>query len=411
MSGVKKVWYAPNKFEAYGEEEIAEVNACLRDGWLAPGPRTAKFEEAVSAYFGKKYGVFVNSGSSANIIGLAVLNLPKGSEVVTPALNFATCVAPIEQLGLKSVFCDVELGRFVPSIDAIMAVVTPQTKILMIPNLVGSKIDWAELKKRCLAINRPDIITFEDSCDTMTYTPESDMSAISFYASHVITAGGCGGMIMFNDAKLQKRALMFRDWGRIGNNSESMGERFVHTIDGIEFDDKFLYEVLGYNMKCCEMNAAFGLVQLGKLEKFKQVRRDHIARYCNNLKGTSYMVPVDPEKYDWLAMPLLHKNRSGLVRYLEDNEVQIRVCFSGNITRHKPFRHYLKSYPEADRVMANGFLIGAHHGLTVEDVDRVCALLVQFDKGEAPKEYYTSGAGLPLKELFEEKKEIDACDF
>lgn len=385
---VKKVWYAPNKFEAYGEEEIKAVEACLRDGWLAPGPRTAQFEEQVSRFFAKKYGVFVNSGSSGNIIGLAVLNLPKGSEIVTPALSFATCVAPIEQLGLKPVFIDVEPMRFVPSVDAVMAAVTPKTRVLMIPNLVGSKMDWVELKKRCLAINRPDIILFEDSCDTMTHTPCTDIAVISFYASHIITAGGCGGMVMFNDKKLQSRALMFRDWGRMGNNSEEMKERFVYTIDGIEFDFKFLYEVLGYNMKCSEMNAAFGLAQMEKLDKFLAIRKANIDRYCQKLKGTSYELPVDHEKYDWLAMPLMHKSRGGIIRYLEDNDVQIRVCFSGNITRHKPFRHYLADYPEADRVMAEAFLIGAHHGLTTDDVDRVCALLIKFDKGQAGEQYY-----------------------
>lgn len=365
------------------------MEACLRDGWLAGnGPRTEQFEEEVSAYFGKKHGVFVNSGSSGNIIGLAVLGLPQGSEVITPALSFATVVSPIMQLGLKPVFCDVLPGAYVPSIDAIMDVVTPLTKVLMIPNLVGSKVDFKELKRRCDEIKREDIIIFEDSCDTMTYTVESDISVISFYASHIITAGGCGGMVMFNDPKLKARALTFRDWGRMGNNSEDIIERFGNTIDGIEYDFKFLYAVLGYNMKASEMNAAFGLCQMTKLARFKQERKTNIDQYCTSLKNTSYVLPVDHNDFDWLAMPLLHKNRSGVIRYLEANDVQIRVTFSGNITRHKPFRQFLCEYPEADRVMGEGFLIGAHHGLTSKDIDRVCQLLIKFDKGEADKIYY-----------------------
>merc|ERR1719506_1177804 len=144
----KKVWYAPNKFEAYGEEEIAEVVACLRDGWLAPGPRTEEFESKVAAIFGKECGVMVNSGSSANMLGLCAMGLEKGDEIVTPACTFSTVVAPMEQLGLKPVFCDVEVGRYVPTVDAILAAITPKTKCCFIPNLIGSKIDWKDLRTR-----------------------------------------------------------------------------------------------------------------------------------------------------------------------------------------------------------------------------------------------------------------------
>ena len=105
----KKVWYAPNKFEAYGEEEMVAVATTLRKGWLAPGPVTTKFEQTVSNYFGKKYGVYVNSGSSANLIGIAVHEFEKGSEIITPACTFSTVIAPIMQLGLKPVLVDVEL--------------------------------------------------------------------------------------------------------------------------------------------------------------------------------------------------------------------------------------------------------------------------------------------------------------
>ncbi|CAK9058633.1 unnamed protein product [Durusdinium trenchii] len=208
-SAPRKVWYAPYKFEAYGEEEIAAVTAALRDGWLAPGPRTDEFEAKVSELFGKRFGVMVNSGSSGNIIGLAALGLQRGDEVITPACTFATCIAPMEQLGLTPVFIDVIPNRY-------------------------------------------------DSCDTITYTAESDVSVISFYApwtefgrrsqdaSHIITAGGLGGC--------------------------DMSERFGHSVDGIEYDFKFLYGCVGWNMKACEMNAAFGLAQLKKLEHFKVTR-------------------------------------------------------------------------------------------------------------------------------------------
>jgi len=375
----RKVWYAPHKFQAYGEEEIQAVVSCLRDGWLAPGPRTEEFERRVAKLFGKKCAVMVNSGSSANIIGFCAMGLKPGDEVVTPACTFSTVVAPMEQLGLKPVFVDVEVGRYVPTVEAVLAAITPKTKCLMLPNLIGSKPDWAELRRR---VPR-HIWLFEDSCDTITDTPESDVSAISFYASHIITAGGLGGCIMFNDEALRKTALTFRDWGRVGNNTEDVTERFAHSVDGIEYDFKFLYSQLGYNMKACEMNAAFGLAQLDKLDRFKAIRRHNICRYVDQLKAanTTYVLPEQHATTDWLAFPLMHKDRRGLLRFLEANDVQIRVTFAGNITRHPAYRHYLQDYPVSDRIMAEGFLIGAHHGIEDCDVDRVCRLLIDYDRG------------------------------
>ena len=132
----KKIWYAPNGFESYGEEEIKAVETCLRDGWLAGfGKYSIEFEKRVSSYFGKKYGLFVNSGSSACLLALASLNLDKGSQVITPACTFSTTVAPIIQLGFIPVFCEVGVNTYVPSVDNIFAKVTAETKVIMIPNL------------------------------------------------------------------------------------------------------------------------------------------------------------------------------------------------------------------------------------------------------------------------------------
>ena len=201
----KKVWYAPNKFEAYGEEEIKAVEECLRDGWLAGfGPRSIEFEEKVAKYFGKKNGLFVNSGSSACLLAITGLNLPKGSEIITPACTFSTTLAPIIQLGYKPVFCDVGLTSYVPNWVDVMNLITPNTTAIMIPNLIGNKPDWKKLKNMLYDIDREDIYLIEDSADTMTYTQETDVATTSFYASHVITAGGQGGMVMFNDENINK---------------------------------------------------------------------------------------------------------------------------------------------------------------------------------------------------------------
>ncbi len=378
----KKIWYAPYKFQAFDQEEIDSVVSCLNDGWLGGfGDRTTEFEEKVCKIFGKKHGVFVNSGSSACLLALASLNLPEGSEIVTPACTFSTTVAPILQLGLTPVFCDVELTSYVPSVSSIVEKITDKTKALMIPNLIGNKIDWATLRKTIVEMGRDDIILIEDSADTMTHTLESDISTASFYASHVITTGGVGGMVMFNDHKHMKTSLQYRDWGRFGDNSEDMSDRFAHDIDGIPYDYKFLYSVLGYNFKCSEMNAAFGLTQLKKLDNFLKIRRQNIKRYFENLSDVEQvLLPDDSMTPNWLAIPLLCNERKNLLTFLEDNNIQTRVTFSGNITRHPAYRKYLQSFENSDTIMKNGFLLGAHHGMSLDDVDYVCDKIKEFYK-------------------------------
>jgi CDP-6-deoxy-D-xylo-4-hexulose-3-dehydrase len=380
MKKEKKVWYAPNKFESYGEEEIKAVEECLRDGWLAGfGPRSIEFEEKIAKRFGKKYGVFVNSGSSACLLAIAALDLLKGCKIITPACTFSTTLAPIIQLGYKPVFCDVDLTSYVPTVEAIIALIDDEVKAIMIPNLIGNKPDWKTLRSELKNIGREDIIMIEDSADTITYTEESDVSTTSFYASHIITAGGTGGMVMFNDKKHVDRALQYRDWGRMGDNSEIMDDRFNHSVDGIPYDHKFLYDVLGYNFKCSEMSAAFGLVQLERFKKFEDIRRANFERYLKNLKDVSEItLPDDSIKPNWLAIPLQTERRLELLTFLENNNIQTRVTFAGNVTRHPIYREYLQPFENSDNIMKNGFLLGAHHGMTIEDIDYVCSKIKEF---------------------------------
>ena len=370
----KKIWYAPNKKESYGEREIKAVVDCLNDGWLAGfGPKSIEFEEKISTLFGKKYGLFVNSGSSAILLGLNALNLKPGDEIITPACTFSTTLAPIIQCGLKPVFCDVQLGTYVPSVEQVFEKITDKTKVILLPNLIGSKPDWKEIRKRT------NLILFEDSADTITYTEETDLSITSFYSSHLITACGSGGMIMFNSETYLKRATMFRDWGRIGDNSEDVKTRFEYSIDGIPYDYKFLYGVHGYNMKSSEVNAAFGLVQVDRIEEIREKRKLMFNRYIENLKDIKELtLPINTFNSDWLAIPFMYKNRLELLTFLENNNIQTRVCFAGNVTRHPAYREYLEVFPNADKIMAEGFLLGAHHGMIIEDVDYVCEKIKEF---------------------------------
>ena len=377
MSISKKIWYAPNKKEAYGDLEIQAVIECLNDGWLAGfGPRSVEFEKRVSALFSKKYGLFVNSGSSAILLGLNSLNLDKDSEVITPACTFSTTLAPIIQCGLKPVFCDVEIGTYVPTPEQVCAKITKKTKVILLPDLIGSKPDWTKIRE----LAGPNIVLFEDAADTITLTPETDIAITSFYSSHLITAAGSGGMVMFNNEKLLKRATMFRDWGRIGDNSEDIKTRFEFSIDGIPYDYKFLYGAVGYNMKSSELNAAFGLVQIDRIEEIREKRRNVFNRYLENLKDLTdkLVLPINTFNSDWLAIPFMTPKRLELLTYLEENNIQTRVCFAGNVTRHPVYREYLEVFPNSDRIMAEGFLLGAHHGMIVDDVDYVCTKIREF---------------------------------
>ena len=192
------------QFEAYGEEEIEAVVECLRDGFLAPGPRTEMFEQQVATLFAKEAGLMVNSGSSANLIALNAFGFKPGDEVVTAACTFSTVVAPLTQLGVKPIFVDVHPTAYVPEVDDIIDAITPQTVLIWLPNLVGSKPDWEAIRRRT------DLPLWEDSCDCITSTPVTDVSMTSFYASHMITAGGGGGMIMANSSTFIDKCRMVR---------------------------------------------------------------------------------------------------------------------------------------------------------------------------------------------------------
>ena len=172
---------------------------------------------------------------------------------------------------------------------------------------------------------------------------------------------------------------MLRDWGRIGDNNEDIHTRFMYSIDEIPYDYKFLYECIGYNMKSSEMNAAFGLVQVSKLQTFIQIRKQIFERYIENLKEIPDIVlPINRFHSNWMAIAFMVPNRYELVTFLEENHIQTRVCFAGNITRHPAYRHFLETFPNSDKIMANGFLLGAHHGMSLSDVDYICDKIKEF---------------------------------
>lgn len=390
IPGKDWIWYAPNTIDAYRKEEILAVKGALENGWLTSGKITEKFEKRIAKLFGKKYGLFVNSGSSANLIALEVYKFPKGSEVITPACNFNTTVSPIMQTGLIPVFVDVVLGKYTIDTADLKEAVSKKTVAVMAPHLIGNFVDSARIKNFC---KKHNLVFIEDSCDTIggLYKGKpsgawSDITTTSFYASHIITAGGAGGMLMTNDKKLRERARIFRDWGRgISRHDEKICSRLAtFKIDGKPYDSAFVFVEQGYNFKSTEMQAAFGLEQLNRLSTFASIRRRNFNDlYAFFKKHENYFIlPKEEEgaKTNWLALPLtIKKNapftRNQLVRYLESNKIQTRPLFSGNILKHPAYKNIkhrkVGNLENSQYILGHSFLIGAHHGLTGPMLDYV----------------------------------------
>ena len=234
-----KVYYGK---AVYNQNEIRASLKVLKNKSLTliDGPSVKNLETKISRLFGKKYGLMVNSGSSANLLALASLNLQKGSEVITTTLTFSTTVAPIYQLGLIPHFIDVDKNTFVANINQIEKAINKKTKVIMIPNLLGNVPDW---KKIFTFAKKNKIKIIEDSADTIGYKLHkknlgkySDITTNSMYASHIITGAGFGGIVCFNDKKLYNQAKLLRGWGRSSatfNESEDISLRFNNFISYI----------------------------------------------------------------------------------------------------------------------------------------------------------------------------------
>lgn len=382
----------PYALSVYDDKEVKAVVKVMKEHRTNMGRETLSFENNIAKISGKKYGVMVNSGSSANLIAIELLNLPPGSEVITPLLTFATTVAPLVKRGLVPVFVDVEKGKYTINIDRIEKLITKKTKALMIPLLFGNVPDMEKLAKIAKQYNLHFI---EDSCDTLGATFKdkptgtySDVSTTSFFGAHIITAGGNGGMVMINNAKWRDKAKVLRGWGRTSSlfgESESITKRFNSKLDGIPYDAKFIFDAIGYNFLPNEMCSAFGNVQLEKLQKFKKTREYNYYYLLNFFQKYDdfFILPSqDPKvKTQWLAFPLTIKKgspftRLHLVKYLEKNNIQTRPIFTGNILKQPGFKNILhktnkEGYPITNEIMERGFVIGCHHGLEKEHLQKI----------------------------------------
>ena len=385
----------------YGEEEIEAVTKVLRDNphHLIDGPLVKQFERHVSALFGKPLGLMVNSGSSANTLAIASLGLEPGTEVITPALTFSTTVAPLVQQGLIPAFVDVEPDTYVIDPDQIEPMIGPRTRAMIIPNLIGNIADWAKIAQ---IAEKFGLTVIEDSADTIgslyngkTTGEYSRIATSSFYASHIVTAAGFGGMVCFKDQATYRKAKQLRGWGRsssLCDESEATNDRFNIVIDGVEYDSKFVFGDIGYNFLPSEISAAFGLIQLERLDDYGARRERHFQhlRVFFSQYEDWFILPRQQSETRtyWLALPLIVRPQAPFTRrelqiHFESNGIQTRTVFTGNILRQPGFDRIAHKadaagYPNADRVMAGGILLGCHQGMDQAQLGHVCDVFRSF---------------------------------
>ena len=393
---MEKISYAKT---VYGQEEIDAVVKCLKES-TQMGNYARQFESKIAKLFDKKDCLYVNSGSSALFIAIESLEFPSGSEVITPALTFGTTVGCLLKNNLIPSFVDVEPLSYCIDVNQIEESINSNTVAIIAPNLMGNICDWEKIRE---IADKYNLIVIEDSADTLGATIDdkssgyfSDLSITSFYGSHIINCAGNGGALLLNDKKIIEKAKLLRSWGRSSSlfdeKSEAIENRFDVNLDGIDYDAKFVFESVGYNVEGSEIGAAFGMEQLKKLRSNIKVRRQNFDRQCNFfVKHKQYFSnPIETKNVDtaWLPFPILINKNAPFTRkefqiYLEKRKIQTRVVFTGNIIRQPMMRETEykvldQGYPNADAVMERGVLLPLHHGLTDSMFDRLHKTIDEF---------------------------------
>ena len=393
---MKKVYYAEAN---YSDEEINAVIEVLKNNRLAlmGGKNVQKLESKVANIFNKDYGLMTNSGSSANLMGVMALNLKKGSKVITPSLTFSTTVSPIVQSGLKPFFIDVERETMQIDTSVLKKIPLDGVSAICVPNLIGNVANWEEIFNFA---KENKLKTIEDSADTIGYQYStdlnnwSDVSTTSFYASHVVTGAGFGGMACFKDKENFDLGLSLRGWGRrssLYGETEDYERRFNAKIDDINYDDKYIFDDIAYNFLPSEISAAFALVQLKNLESNINNRLDNYNYLKDNLSySDNFFVPssYDSVKTGWLAFPVLLQNRLASKRkevqiFLEKAGIQTRTIFTGNILRQPVAKKFewdsFGNFSVSDNIMETGILLGCHNRQTKEKMDYMLDKLFEIE--------------------------------
>jgi CDP-4-dehydro-6-deoxyglucose reductase, E1 len=377
----------------HGEEEIAAVVEVLNTT-TQMSKNVSLFEEKIASSFSKDLGVMVNSGSSALYILIEALNLPKGSEVITPALTFATTVGCLVKNDLIPHFVDVGVNSYTIDIDQLEAAINDNTSAIIAPDLMGNICQWEKIKDIVTKKNK-NIKIINDSADTLGAKlfnkptgSYCDAAITSFYGSHVINGAGNGGMLVTDSTEVYEKARLLRSWGRsssLFSESEAIENRFNIDLDGVQYDAKFVFQEIGYQMEPSEISAAFALVQYKKLALNIQARQDNFRLHYEFLSQYDQFFDLPIQNPDsetaWLAFPMIVKDtapfsRTELQIFLENRNIQTRVVFTGNILRQPGYKGIkcigkADDFINADRVMIGGILLALHHGLTGEMMDHI----------------------------------------
>jgi CDP-6-deoxy-D-xylo-4-hexulose-3-dehydrase len=381
----------------HDEREIEAVVEVLRGGptSMRIGKNVKAMERRVADLFEKKRGVMCNSGSSALYLAYEAIDLQPGDEIVTSAVTFSTDVAPVVRKGAIPVFVDVTPDTFQIDVNRIAEMITPKTRAILAPNLIGNCPDWDVIRG---IADEHNLLVIEDSCDalgqTLRGTPtgtRADVSLTSFALSHIITAAGTGGMVCFDNDELADRALLFRRWGRrseiqLFGSLKGKENRFFSALDdGLEYDNIFIFDENGWNFEPSELSAAFGLVQLDKLDENLARRQrsfaitsSHLAKYPH-----LFVLPQLTEGIEtgWHMFPFIIQPDSGIRRadlqqWMESHGVDTRMVWTGNITRQpmlrdQEFRVPSDGLPNADRVMEWGLIVPNNHSLSDDDCNYI----------------------------------------